>query len=326
MMDSLRNLFRIGPGPSSSHTMAPARAARQFHEQCTEALLVRLHLFGSLAATGRGHLTDKAAVDALHPLPVKVLFHPEATLPKHPNGMRFEALNAAGDVYSSREVYSVGGGALSDDKESAADTPRYPVASMADMLEWSEDSGNPFWKLVADVEGEDVWAFLKTVYEAMNAAMVRGLEMEGILPGGLRLPRRAQQFKRRAMRLDVGVTRTGRLSAYALAVAEENAAGGVVATAPTCGSSGVVPAVLRFLREQLDASEHEMLQALAIAGLVGNVVKHNASISGAEVGCQGEIGTACAMADAAAAWLLGGSSRHIEYAAGMGLGHHFGLA
>ncbi len=324
-METIRNLYRWGMGPSSSHTMGPHRAAQQFRERYPQAARFRVALYGSLAATGKGHRTDVAIINGLAPAPVELLWYPQETLPLHPNGMRFTALAADGSALGTWEVYSVGGGALRD-----ADTPNesasiYPLTTMADILAHCEQTGKSFWEYVAECEGPGIWDYLAEVWRVMEAAITRGLETEGVLPGGLGVPRKASVLWRKALLGGTHVQRAGRLAAYALAVAEENAAGGFVVTAPTCGSSGVVPAVLHYLKETLPLSETLILRALATAGLIGNLVKHNGSISGAEVGCQGEIGTACAMAAAAATQLLGGTVRQIEYAAEMGLEHHLGL-
>jgi L-serine dehydratase len=201
----------------------------------------------------------------------------------------------------------------------------YDLDSMAGILQWSERSGRQIWGYVAEREGDGVWNYLAAVWSAMGACMERGLRAEGALPGGLNLARKSRSYLLKARRSGAQLHNHGLVSAYALAVAEENAAGGEVVTAPTCGSSGVLPAVLRFLAETEECQDDDILRALATAGLVGNLIKRNASISGAEVGCQGEIGAACAMAAAAAAQLLGGSPRQVEYAAEMGLEHHLGL-
>lgn len=324
-MESLCEIFRIGHGPSSSHTMGPARAAELFRGCATGAAGFRVHLYGSLAATGRGHLTDAVICQALSPLPVEIAWHPDETLPRHPNGLRFEGLDAAGGVTAAWTVYSVGGGTLAGEGLDVPSASLYSARSMADILAWCETHGAPMWQLVEDTEGPDFRKHAASVWRCMNEAIDRGLAAESVLPGGLHLARRARTLWRRAQLSDPALSRTARLSSYALAVAEENAVGGVVVTAPTCGSAGVVPAVLRYTAEQLHAAEPEILRALAIAGLIGNLVKTNASISGAEVGCQGEIGTACAMAAGAAAWLLGGTTAQVEYAAEMGLEHHLGL-
>ena len=324
-MESIHELYRIGCGPSSSHTMAPRRAAQQFRERNPDAAQYRVALYGSLAATGGGHLTDVVLKEAFDPLPLAILWEPDKELPSHPNGMRFAALDASGEELTTWRVYSVGGGALMEEGADARVESIYDLRTMADILGRCERSGQAFWEYVEEREGSDLWSFLRKVLEAMRAAIERGIHAEGVLPGGLGLARKAWAWRRKARTAGPHFTRNGLLSAYALAVAEENAAGGVVVTAPTCGAAGVAPAVLRYLEEALDCGEDAILRALATAGLIGNLVKKNASISGAEVGCQGEIGTACAMAAGAAAQLLGGSVRQVEYAAEMGLEHHLGL-
>jgi len=221
--------------------------------------------------------------------------------------MAFEAFDAEERSLGTWRVYSVGGCEMREEGEGEIRLPHpYECTTMASLLDWCEESGEPLWRYVEQREGEEIWDYLGAIWEAMKAAMERGLHAEGVLPGGLRLSRKSRSYLLKAKRWRESFQRTGLLSAYALAVSEENASGGVVVTAPTCGSSGVLPAVLRYMRETLPASDVEVLRALGTAGLVGNLVKTNASISGAEVGCQGEIGTACAMAAAAAAPLLGG--------------------
>ena len=227
-------------------------------------------------------------------------------------------------VLDSWCVYGVGGGELHDEKLSAV-KEFYTISTMAHILEWCEDSGNPIWILVQECEDADIWSYLNNIWDAMNEAIARGLNSEGALPGELRLCRKAYSVFNQAARLNKLFLRTGLLSSYALAVAEENASGSKVVTAPTCGSSGVLPAVLKYFQKRGKFKRKEILRALATAGLIGNLIKRNASISGAEVGCQGEIGVACAMAVAAAAQILGGTPHQIEYAAEMGLEHHLGL-
>jgi len=321
-MDTLRNLYRIGHGPSSSHTMAPRRAAEMFIADHPDAASVRVTLYGSLAATGRGHLTDAALRDVLLPRPVQVVWKPGEELPEHSMGMVFESLNASDSVVASRTFFSVGGGALLEDKDQTAS---YPFSTIERILEHCEASGRSFWEYVESCEGKEVWSFLETVWTAMHSALETGLRTPGTLPGPLGLPRKAGSFYRKARLLDTELRSEALLAAYAYAVAEQNAAGGVVVTAPTCGSCGVLPAILHRLREALHADQADILRALATASLFGNLAKKNASISGAEVGCQGEIGVACAMAAAAAAQLMGGTPSQIEYAAEMGLEHHLGL-
>lgn len=325
-MKSLRELFRIGHGPSSSHTMAPRRAAETFAARHPEAARFRVILYGSLAATGRGHLTDKAILEALAPREVDLFWKPEVELPLHPNGLEFFALNSEGYAYLSWRVYSTGGGALqSEDDSPAREESVYSLNTMHDILKHCSQTGRTFWEYVEECEGPAIWDHLSEVNRVMHAAIERGLKAEGVLPGGLGLSRRAWTFYRK-IRLSGGhLVKEGCLPAYALAVSEENATGGLIVTAPTCGSCGVMPAIIRHIEDSIETDEKEVLRALATAGLIGSLIKHNASISGAEVGCQGEVGAACAMAAAAATQLMGGSVRQIEYAAEMGLEHHLGL-
>ncbi len=325
-MKSLKELYRIGLGPSSSHTMGPRFAAQAFRESLPLAARIRVTLYGSLAATGRGHLTDVAVSEPFSPVPVKLVWAAEHLLPRHPNGLKFEALDEAGRVVASRITYSVGGGALLDEdgKPDGGDDV-YPYTSMQEILEQTERKSLLIWELAHQHEGAAIWPFLESIWAAMQHAIARGLNAEGKLPGTLNVPRKSSAYHARAQSMAGYFGQTALLFAYALAVAEENAAGGEIVTAPTCGACGVLPAVLFFLQQQSNLSDDKICRALATAGMIGNLVKRNASISGAEVGCQGEVGTACAMAAGAAAQLLGGSVRQIEYAAEMGLEHHLGL-
>lgn len=324
-MQSLRELYRYGMGPSSSHTMGPRRAAEIFRDRHPQARSVRVTLYGSLSLTGRGHLTDKAVAQGLQPVPCEIVWSP-GSLPFHPNGMLFQALAQDGAPMHEWTVFSIGGGELREEGLAGPECADvYAHSSMAEILDWAHDSGQPLWSLVDETEGPDLWNYLEFVWEKMRQALQDGLKSEGALPGGLNLRRKAGSFLVRAEQLRKSMRRTGLLSAYALAVSEHNAAGGFVITAPTCGSCGVLPAVLNYLQKEMGLADAAMHKALATAGLVGNVVKKNASISGAEVGCQGEVGAACAMAAAAAAQLIGGTPQQVEYAAEMGLEHHLGL-
>jgi L-serine dehydratase len=308
--------------------MGPAYAASLFRQRFPQAKSFRIHLYGSLAATGRGHLTDLAIQHRLGPCEVSFLWQPEYIPAFHPNGMRLEALDSTGQVIGDWEVFSVGGGALRENTDTPwlpQPQPTYNHTSMNAILKHCARSGQAFWEYVEDQEGPDIWNFLSEVWQAMQAAIERGLQAEGVLPGGLGLSRKAWVFYRQASASGRNFLNEGLLPAYALAVAEENASGNTVVTAPTCGSCGIVPAVLRFVQENTHCSEAAILRALATAGLIGNLVKQNGSISGAEVGCQGEVGVACAMAAGAAAQLLGGTPRQVEYAAEMGLEHNLGL-
>ena len=323
----MKQLYRIGPGPSSSHTMAPKQAAEQFLARTPEASSYQTVLYGSLAATGRGHHTDRAITSVLSRSgkPVEILWKPEISFGKHPNAMTFISLDHTGRVLCSWNAYSIGGGALRDDESWGMSDRVYELDTMESILTWCRRTGTMLWEYAADQEGEDLFSYLQQVWGAMKASVKAGLEHEGVLPGELCLPRKAAQYYARTQYLSGSIGRRSRIYAYALAVSEENAAGGQVVTAPTCGASGVLPAVLYYLQETHRLSQQRIIRSLAAAGIVGNIVKHRASISGAEVGCQGEIGTACAMASAAAAHLMGGSNYQIEYAAEMGLEHHLGL-
>ncbi|MDE6778883.1 MAG: L-serine ammonia-lyase [Alistipes sp.] len=325
-MKSIKELYRIGTGPSSSHTMAPRRAAETFRAGHPDADAFRVTLYGSLAATGRGHMTDTAIIDALHPRAVEIVWRPKIFLPYHPNGMMFESLDAEGNATDSWTVFSIGGGALAEENaENIAGDDIYDMHRMTEIMSWCERTGRSYWEYVEQCESRDVWDFLAGVWRAMRDAVERGLDNEGVLPGPLNLSRKASKYYIRALGYKQSLQTRGLVFSYALAVSEENASGGRIVTAPTCGSCGVVPAVLYHLQKGHGFSDSRILRALATAGLVGNIVKHNASISGAEVGCQGEVGVACAMAAAAASQLFGGSPAQIEYAAEMGLEHHLGM-
>ncbi len=330
-MQSIRELYRIGNGPSSSHTMGPKKAAAMFAQDYPEAKQFVVTLYGSLAATGKGHLTDEAILQVMEPVaPATIEWLPRTFLPFHPNALKLEAYNSDGVVIGSQTVYSVGGGKISDGEKTIGVTGNegkdiYPMTTMTMIMEWCEKTGKSYWEYVEEHEGREIWDYLAEVWEVMKAAVERGLDNEGVLPGPLSLQRKAASYFIKAKGYKASLQSRGRVFAYALAVSEENASGGEIVTAPTCGSCGVVPAVLYHLEESRSFSKNRMLRALATAGLVGNIVKENASISGAEVGCQGEVGVACAMAAAAASQLFGGSPAQIEYAAEMGLEHHLGM-
>lgn len=324
-MKSLRNLYRIGRGPSSSHTMGPAIAAERFLQDTKDAARYEVVLFGSLAATGRGHFTDKAIKDVLGARRTKIEWRPETSDEFHPNGMSFAAFSKGGGKILEKMFFSVGGGAICEKGRMSEEKDVYRFKNMESVVNAATKSGTPLWQIVEDAEGPEIWEYLRRVYGIMMSAIDRGLSAEGVLPGGLRLPRKARSIYIKSKMQSEKLRRTGLLVAYAHAVSEENAALGEIVTAPTCGSCGVLPAVLRYLRDALGCSEIELLHALAVAGIVGNVVKRNGSISGAEVGCQGEVGVACAMASAAAAYLMGGSPRQCECAAEIGLEHFLGL-
>lgn len=323
-MKSLRELYRIGKGPSSSHTMGPENAARIYAEEHPNAKSFEVTLYGSLAATGKGHLTHRAILEVLQPIaPTKIIWEPTVFLPFHPNGMRFRS-----DGANDWTVYSVGGGALSEGegKTDRFSTPEvYSMNSLTEIMQWCKDTGRSYWEYVDECEDPSIWSYLQTIWETMQESVERGINHEGRLPGPLNLARKASTYYIKASGYKQTLQTRGLVYAYALAVSEENASGGTIVTAPTCGSCGIVPAVLYHLSKGHKFSDTHILHALATAGVFGNIVKQNASISGAEVGCQGEVGVACAMASAAACQLFGGSPSQIEYAAEMGLEHHLGM-
>ena len=324
-MQSVKEMYKIGNGPSSSHTMGPAKAASIFKERNPGAAAYHVTLYGSLAATGKGHLTDKAILESLAPTPTEISWKASETIPPHPNGLTFRASDAAGSILQEWTTFSIGGGDISDSGTRESANRVYEMSTMKEILEHCEDRGCSFWEYVEEREGPGFWEYLGDVWQAMQEAIARGLETEGMFHGGLRVSRRAGSFYTMAKTFQSAVNRRPLVFAYALAVSEENAAGGRVVTAPTCGSCGVIPAVLYLFKTETEASEIKLLRALATAGLIGNLIKTNASVAGAEVGCQGEVGSACSMAAAAAAQLLGGSIRHVEYAATIGMEHFLGL-
>ena len=327
-MKSLKELFRIGKGPSSSHTMGPQMAAKFFLERNKKAKEFEVTLYGSLAATGKGHQTDSAILDILSPVAkVNLLWEPTIFLPFHPNGMRFVSKDEEGKTMEEWTVYSVGGGALSEGKDAGNHVEHdvYDMNTMTEILKWCYDNGRNYWEYVDITEGPDIWDYLMKVWKAMQDAVERGINTEGRLPGPLNLSRKASTYYVKASGYQRNLQTRGLVYSYALAVSEENASGGIIVTAPTCGSCGVLPAVLYHLSRGHHFSDEKIIHAIATAGIVGNVAKTNASISGADVGCQGEVGVACAMASAAACQLFGGSPSQIEYAAEMGLEHHLGM-
>ncbi len=324
-MESIKEIYKIGHGPSSSHTMGPAKAASIFAKRNPGIPKVRVHLYGSLAATGKGHMTDKAVIEALHPVPVEITWNPETVLPEHPNGMTFEALDRSGNVRDSWTTYSIGGGDISDNGKRDPSASIYRMSSMEDILKWCLNNGRTLWEYVEIHEKQDIWDYLAEVWKVMKDAVERGIETEGVLPGRINLPRKASSYYIKARSFKGTLSRRAFTFAFALAVAEENAAGGKIVTAPTCGSCGVMPSVLYLLKTKYDFTDRKILQGLATAGLIGNLIKTNASISGAEVGCQGEVGSASSMAAAAAEQMFGGTPRQIEYAASIAMEHFLGL-
>ena len=329
-MKSIKDVYKIGKGPSSSHTMGPFKSVRHYVNHHTEARKILVTLYGSLAATGKGHLTDWACEDAFRDGTVAIVWKPKENLPMHPNGMQVGVIEPNGDVSDVWTYYSVGGGDIVCVENPIAEEGGeevYELTTMKEILDWCNANGKDFWEYVDEREGRNsgTWEHLEKVWKVMREAVERGIDQEVSLPGPLNLRRKASSYFIRAEGYSDVLRTRGLIFAYALAVSEENASGGTIVTGPTCGSCGVLPSVLFHMQKFYNFSDQRILRALATAGIFGTVVKHNASVSGAEVGCQGEVGVACAMAAAAAAQLMGGSPSQIEYAAEMGLEHHLGL-
>lgn len=324
-MLSIRELYKIGYGPSSSHTIGCGIAGERFQQMNSNARSWAVTLYGSLAATGRGHNTDAALKKVFAPNEIEIRWKPEINLPLHPNGMVFEAYDSSGEKIDSWEVYSIGGGDLKDTDGRIERKNIYRHDNLSDIIKYCKKEGRSLWEYIEENEGKEIWEYLEEVWEAMKVSIKRGIEKERVLPGSIRLGRKAGIYHTKSGNSNESIRNIGLRFSYALAVSEENASGGRVVTAPTCGSSGVLPSVLYFLKNQNDLPLKRILRGLATAGLIGNIVKTNASVSGAEAGCQAEIGTACAMAAAAATQILGGSITQIEYAAEMGIEHNLGL-
>lgn len=322
-MESIKKLLKIGNGPSSSHTMGPAVAAKKFLEETPEAEYYIVKLYGSLAATGKGHLTDEIILKTLGRERTKIVFKPEVVYKYHPNAMKFEAyINR--DMIKKWLVFSVGGGSLKelDEQRDEFSNEVYPHKQMEDILEYCDEKQISLYEYIVEHEEADLDNYLDQILDAMFKALKRGLFTEGILPGGLNVERKASNFYAEYLKNPSHETL---VYSAALAVAEENASGGVIVTAPTCGASGVVPAVLYAEMVLNNVPVEKIKKALAVGALIGNLVKTNGSISGAEVGCQGEVGVACAMAAASLTYIKGGTNREIEYSAEIGLEHHLGM-
>lgn len=324
-MESIKLILKKGYGPSSSHTMGPHRAATIFRQRTPEASKYRVTLYGSLAATGKGHRTDVAIQAALQSVPVEFVWRADIVPEFHTNGMLFEALDSNGGVTDSWKIYSVGGGLLANEESREEAKPVYELSHITDILKYIEKEGLTFWEYVEMHEDDDIWEYLQEMWQTMQQTIEDGLSAEGVIPGGLHLRSKARQYYVRASSYKASLQGRCLVIAYALATSERNAVGSPIVTAPTCGASGVLPAVLYHLKKNHGFNDRDIIRAMATAALFANVIKTNASISGAEVGCQGEVGSACVMAAVAANQLFGGSPQQIEYAAEMAMEHNLGL-
>jgi L-serine dehydratase len=323
-MKTIKSVYKIGNGPSSSHTVGPFRAAQIFGTRFPDADAYKVTLFGSLAFTGEGHGTGKAIRSGL-PGAVIEFNRTEQDLP-HPNTMRFEAFKGGALIGSSR-IFSIGGGSIRIEGEDAGEeTEVYPQRNFTEIVKTCRDHSLNLSQFIYRLEDPSLRAYLKTVWEAMKESIRRGLAADGVLPGGLGVARKAKTlFETRCYNESADVTMNRMIAAYAYAVSEENADENIVVTAPTCGSCGVLPAVMYYMHSERGFPEEEILDALAVAAMVGNVIRTNASISGAECGCQAEIGSACSMTAAALASLYGLNTDQIEYAAEIAMEHNLGL-
>ncbi len=322
-MKSIKSLYKVGKGPSSSHTMGPERAAKHFKKTYPNHQY-KVILYGSLALTGKGHLTDWVVKQVLGDIPV---VFSSTFIDRHPNTLDFFAYDASGNEVGMMRVYSVGGGSI--EIEGVAHTEKadvYPHNSFSEIMAYCETEGIRLKDYVARFESGDIRTFLHGIWRSMQASIEEGLKREDILPGTLEVQRKAKQLYTKQMKKEPSEIKENRLvSAYAFAVNEMNASGGTIVTAPTCGAAGTMPAVLKYMADRHGFSDEDVVDALATAGVIGNVIKHNASISGAEAGCQAEVGSACSMAAAAHAELFNLNLHQIEYAAEIALEHHLGL-
>jgi len=326
-MKSIREIYKIGKGPSSSHTMGPERASRHFKETYPQADAFKVILYGSLSKTGVGHGTDRVIREVLSPLPTEIVFSDETLTGSHPNTMDLFAYQD-GKQLGQLRIESIGGGDIRVPGQSLLDTPDiYPENSFAEIADFCK------WRYIDKLsdyvelnEGEDIWNFLMEVWQVMKQAIADGLSAEGILPGGLKVQRKAKfLYAQPEEELVPGMREFKHIAAYAYAVAEQNADNGTIVTAPTCGACGVLPAVLKYAQDTRGFTDEQITRALATAGIIGSLTKRNASISGAEAGCQAEIGTACSMAAAALAELYEQDLDQVEYAAEVAMEHHLGL-
>lgn len=325
-MKSIKSVYKIGNGPSSSHTVGPYRAARLFRDRYPNADSYQVTLFGSLAFTGEGHGTGKAIRSAIPE--AEIVFdrkEEENNLP-HPNTMLFVA-RKGGEEIGRKRIFSIGGGSIQiEDENSDEEREIYPQKHFSEILSLCKEKSINLPQFIYRVEDPSFREYLRTIWHAMQDAVERGLQAEGILPGGLGVSRKAKLlYSKRCYNESADVTMNRVIAAYAYAVSEENADENVVVTAPTCGSCGVLPAVMYYMQKDRGFPEDEIIDALAVAGIIGNVIRTNASISGAECGCQAEIGSACSMTAAALASLYGMNIDQIEYAAEIAMEHNLGL-
>ena len=325
-MKSIKSLYKIGLGPSSSHTMGPSFAATEFLKISPQADFIKVTLLGSLAKTGKGHGTDRAISETLANIPHEIVFDYESKTPIHPNTLEFIAFKEGKETYK-KEFYSIGGGEIQfDGADSVSPKEVYSENNFTEIANMCKSRNIRLSDYVFEKEDSDIKQYLMAVWKTMQNAINEGLSKSGTLPGGLSVERKAQFLYNQKHIDESPQTRENRLvCSYAFAVSEQNADCGIIVTAPTCGSCGVLPAVLKYMQDKNNFTDEDIIRALAVAGLIGNIVATNASISGAECGCQAEVGTACSMASAALCELFEMGIDQIEYAAEVAMEHHLGL-
>ncbi len=325
-MQSLRELYKIGNGPSSSHTMGPKRAVEIFKNKHLDATKFKVILYGSLALTGIGHLTDYIIQKTLEGYETEIEFNTKEECKVHPNTFDIFAYKNEEQIAYWR-VYSIGGGTFKIEGKKEIDFPDiYKEESFSEIKKYCREKNIDLYDYVCKVEGEEIKEFLSEIWISMQNTIQKGLKESGIIHGKLHLDRRAKNIYENVLPNEDETMKQARLlSSYAYATSEENACGGIIVTAPTCGACGVLPSVLYYMKEKYNIEDKKIIKALAVAGVIGNLVKTNASISGAECGCQAEIGTACSMAAGAAAYLFNLNFEKIENAAEIAMEHHLGL-
>lgn len=327
-MQSLRELYKIGRGPSSSHTMGPERAVLQLKKEFANANFFKVTLYGSLALTGKGHGTDRIIEETFAPIKCEIAFDTVSPCSVHPNTMDIEAYKDSA-LLGKKRIFSVGGGSIVfEDTELNKETNNgvYKLNSFKEIADYCAKNNIRIWEYVKECEGEEIFDYLHRVWDVMKNSINQGLTTTGILPGGLDTQRRAQILYNQRHIDESAQTQENRLvCSYAFAVSEQNASGGTIVTAPTCGACGVLPSVLKYYQEKKGFDDEKIVRALATGGIIGNLIKTNASISGAECGCQAEIGSACCMAAGALAELFEMGLGQIEYAAEVAMEHHLGL-
>lgn len=325
-MQSLKELYKIGSGPSSSHTMGPKKAVELFKNTYKDATKFKVILYGSLALTGKGHLTDYIIKKALEGYDNEIIFDENMKCDVHPNTFDIFAYKND-ELIDKWRVYSVGGGTFKvEGKESVTVPSIYKEKNWHEVMSYCKEKNIDLYDYVCEVEGENIKEFLYEIWNTMQHTIEEGLSKTGVVPGRLKLQRRAKSIYEKKLDNETdSLRRTRLLSSYAYATSEENSCGGTIVTAPTCGASGVLPAVLYYMKNEYNISDEKIVKSLAVSGVIGNIIKTNASISGAECGCQAEIGTACSMAAAACSYLLGLNIERIENSAEIAMEHHLGL-